>query len=60
MVVNSVALETEMILLRYQSQCGGSLTRIAIARAGLIGGEDGRMTGWRSALDLMQWVWVKR
>jgi precorrin-6Y C5,15-methyltransferase (decarboxylating) len=60
LVVNSVALETEMILLRYQSQCGGSLTRIAIARAGLIGGEDGRMTGWRSALDLMQWVWVKR
>jgi precorrin-6Y C5,15-methyltransferase (decarboxylating) len=59
LVVNSVALETEMILLRCQSQCGGSLTRIAIARAGLIGGEDGRMTGWRSALDLMQWVWVK-
>ena len=59
LVVNSVALETEMILLRHQSQCGGSLTRIAIARAGLIGGEDGRMTGWRSAMPIMQWVWVK-
>jgi precorrin-6B C5,15-methyltransferase / cobalt-precorrin-6B C5,C15-methyltransferase len=59
LVVNAVALETEMILLRYQSQCGGSLTRIAIARAGPIGGEDAPATGWRSALTLMQWVWVK-
>jgi precorrin-6Y C5,15-methyltransferase (decarboxylating) len=59
LVVNSVALETEMTLLRHQSQCGGSLTRIAIARAGLIGGEDGRMTGWRSAMPIMQWAWVK-
>jgi len=59
LVVNSVALETEVILLRYQSQCGGSLTRIAIARAGPIGGEDARMTGWRPALPILQWVWVK-
>jgi len=59
LVVNSVALETEMILLRYQSQCGGSLTKISIARAGPIGGEDARMTGWRSAMPIMQWVWVK-
>jgi precorrin-6Y C5,15-methyltransferase (decarboxylating) len=59
LVVNSVALETEMILLRYQSQCGGSLTRIAIARAGPIGGEDARMTGWRPARPITQWVWVK-
>jgi precorrin-6B C5,15-methyltransferase / cobalt-precorrin-6B C5,C15-methyltransferase len=59
LVVNCIALETEMILLRYQSQYGGALTRIAIARAGPIGGEDARMTGWRSALALMQWVWVK-
>jgi precorrin-6Y C5,15-methyltransferase (decarboxylating) len=59
LVVNAVALETEMILLRYQSQCGGALTRIAIARAGPIGGEDAHTTGWRSAMALMQWVWVK-
>jgi precorrin-6Y C5,15-methyltransferase (decarboxylating) len=59
LVVNCVSLETEMILLQYQSRCGGSLTRISIARAGPIGGEDKRMTGWRSALTLMQWVWVK-
>ena len=59
LVVNAVALETEMILLRYQSQCGGALTRIAIARAGPIGGEDAHATGWRSAMALMQWVWAK-
>jgi len=59
LVVNSVALETEIILLRYQSLCGGSLTRISIDRAGPIGGEDARMTGWRSAMPIMQWVWVK-
>jgi precorrin-6Y C5,15-methyltransferase (decarboxylating) len=60
LVANSVALETEAILLRYQSLCGGSLTRISIDRAGPIGGEDARMTGWRSAMPIMQWVWVKQ
>jgi precorrin-6Y C5,15-methyltransferase (decarboxylating) len=59
LVVNAVALETESILLRYQSLCGGSLTRISIDRAGPIGGEDARMKGWRSAMPIMQWVWVK-
>lgn len=59
LVVNCVALETEMILLRHQSQCGGSLTRISIARAGRIGREDACMTGWRSAMPIMQWIWVK-
>jgi precorrin-6Y C5,15-methyltransferase (decarboxylating) len=59
LVVNAVALETEMILLRYQSQCGGTLTRIDIARAGPIGGEDARTAGWRCAMPITQWVWVK-
>jgi precorrin-6Y C5,15-methyltransferase (decarboxylating) len=59
LVANSVALETETLLLRYQSLCGGSLTRISIDRAGPIGGEHARMTGWRSAMPIMQWVWVK-
>jgi precorrin-6Y C5,15-methyltransferase (decarboxylating) len=59
LVVNAVSLETEMVLLRYQSQCGGSLTRISIARAEPIGGEDARMSGWRSAMPIMQWVWEK-
>jgi len=59
LVANSVALETESLLLRYQSLCGGSLTRISIDRAGPIGGADARMTGWRSAMPIMQWAWVK-
>jgi len=60
MVVNAVALETERVLLKCQSQWGGTLTRIAVSRAGPIGGEDARMTGWRSAMPVMQWTWVKR
>jgi len=60
LVVNAVALETEIVLLKYQSQWGGSLTRIAISRAGPIGAEDARMTGWRPAMPVLQWTWVKR
>jgi precorrin-6Y C5,15-methyltransferase (decarboxylating) len=60
LVVNAVALETESVLLKCQSQWGGTLTRIAISRAGPIGGENARMTGWRTAMPVMQWTWVKR
>ena len=60
LVVNAVALETEIVLLKYQSQWGGTLTRIAVSRAEPIGGEDARMTGWRSAMPILQWTWVKR
>jgi precorrin-6B C5,15-methyltransferase / cobalt-precorrin-6B C5,C15-methyltransferase len=59
LVVNAVALETEAVLLKFQSRLGGSLTRISIARAGPIGGEDAQMTGWRPAMPIMQWVWTK-
>jgi precorrin-6Y C5,15-methyltransferase (decarboxylating) len=60
LVVNAVALETESVLLKCQLQWGGTLTRIAISRAGPIGGEDARMTGWRTTMPVMQWTWVKR
>jgi precorrin-6Y C5,15-methyltransferase (decarboxylating) len=60
LVINAVALETEIVLLKYQSQWGGTLTRIAISRAAPIGGDDARMTAWRSAMPVMQWTWVKR
>jgi len=59
LVVNAVTLETESVLLTYQSQCGGSLTRIEISRAGPVGGEQARMTGWRPARPIVQWTWVK-
>jgi precorrin-6Y C5,15-methyltransferase (decarboxylating) len=60
LVVNAVALETEGVLLKCRSHWGGTLTRIAISRAGPIGGENARMTGWRTAMPVMQWTWVKR
>jgi precorrin-6B C5,15-methyltransferase / cobalt-precorrin-6B C5,C15-methyltransferase len=59
LVVNAVSLQTEAVLLRCQSQWGGVLTRIAISRASHIGDQDGRMTGWRSAMPVTQWIWVK-
>jgi len=34
---------------------GGTLTRIAISRADRIGGKS----GWRAAMPITQWVWVK-
>jgi len=59
LVVNAVTLETESVLLKYQSQWGGSLTRIEISRAGPVGGENARMTGWDPARPIVQWTWVK-
>jgi precorrin-6Y C5,15-methyltransferase (decarboxylating) len=59
LVVNAVTLETESLLLKYQSLCGGSLTRIEISRAGPVGGEQAKMTGWRPARPIVQWTWVK-
>jgi precorrin-6B C5,15-methyltransferase / cobalt-precorrin-6B C5,C15-methyltransferase len=59
LVVNAVALETEIVLLKYRSQWGGTLNRIAISRAAPIGADDARMAGWRPALPVTQWTWVK-
>lgn len=54
LVVNAVTLETEALLMAHGAM-GGELIRIAIARAGAIG--DKR--GWRPALPVTQWIWVK-
>ncbi len=59
LVVNAVSLQTEAVLLNCQSQWGGSLTRIAIARASPIGAAPARMDGWRTQMPIMQWTWVK-
>jgi precorrin-6Y C5,15-methyltransferase (decarboxylating) len=56
LVVNAVTLESEALLLARHAALGGSLTRVAIARAEPVGG----MTGWRSALPVTQWVWIKQ
>jgi precorrin-6Y C5,15-methyltransferase (decarboxylating) len=55
LVVSAVTLESEALLLARHAALGGELTRLSIARAEAVGG----MTGWRPALPVTQWVWVK-
>jgi len=55
LVVNAVTLETEGLLIARRAALGGELLRIAIARADTIGNK----TGWRPALPITQWAWVK-
>lgn len=55
LVANAVTLETEAALIERHAEQGGSMTKIAISRADNIGGK----TGWRPAMPVTQWVWVK-
>ncbi|MBS9478495.1 precorrin-6y C5,15-methyltransferase (decarboxylating) subunit CbiE [Ancylobacter radicis] len=55
LVVNAVTLETEALLIAEHAVRGGSLVRLAISRAEPVGG----LTGWRAAMPVMQWSWVK-
>ncbi|MGY5801338.1 precorrin-6y C5,15-methyltransferase (decarboxylating) subunit CbiE [Rhizobium sp. LEGMi12c] len=55
LVANAVTTEMEALLLAAQARRGGSLIRIDIARAAPVG----RMTGWRPAMPVTQWSWVK-
>ncbi|MFS8046224.1 precorrin-6y C5,15-methyltransferase (decarboxylating) subunit CbiE [Rhizobium sp. BR 314] len=55
LVANAVTTEMEALLLAEQARRGGSLIRIDIARAAPIG----RMTGWRPAMPVTQWSWIK-
>lgn len=55
LVVNAVTLEMEALLLVLHGQFGGSLTRIAVSRAEPLG----TMNGWRAAMPITQWVWIK-
>lgn len=55
LVANAVTTEMEVLLLACQSKLGGSLTRIEIARASPVGS----MTGWKPAMPVTQWTWVK-
>jgi precorrin-6B C5,15-methyltransferase / cobalt-precorrin-6B C5,C15-methyltransferase len=56
LVINAITTESEALLLAHHAGLGGSLTRISIARAEAVGG----MTGWRPALPVTQWVWIKQ
>jgi precorrin-6B C5,15-methyltransferase / cobalt-precorrin-6B C5,C15-methyltransferase len=55
LVINAVTLATEAQLIARHGKLGGELTRIAIARADAIGNK----TGWRPAMPVTQWAWVK-
>jgi precorrin-6Y C5,15-methyltransferase (decarboxylating) len=55
LVVNAVTLETEALLLARHATLGGELARLAITRADAIGGK----TGWRPAMPVTQWTWIK-
>ncbi|MDX3928372.1 MAG: precorrin-6y C5,15-methyltransferase (decarboxylating) subunit CbiE [Shinella sp.] len=54
-VANAVTTEMEAMLLSLHDRLGGALTRIEITRASPVG----TMTGWRPAMPVMQWSWVK-
>jgi precorrin-6B C5,15-methyltransferase / cobalt-precorrin-6B C5,C15-methyltransferase len=55
LVVNAVTLETEALLLARHATFGGELIRIAVSRANPVGGK----TGWRAAMPVTQWLWIK-
>lgn len=55
LVANAVTLEMETLLSVLYEQLGGTLTRIDIARAEPLG----RKHGWRPAMPITQWRWVK-
>ena len=54
-VANAVTLETEALLLAQRAMRGGELVRLNVSRAVAVAG----MTGWRPAMPVTQWVWVK-
>lgn len=56
LVANAVTTEMEAVLLAHHARLGGSLIRIDIARASPVG----QMTGWRPAMPVTQWSWVKK
>jgi precorrin-6Y C5,15-methyltransferase (decarboxylating) len=55
LVVNAVTLETETLLLGRHAALGGELLRLAISRAEPLG----EKTGWRAAMPVTQWTWIK-
>lgn len=55
LVVNAVTLETEALLIGQHAMRGGELVRLSVARAAPVGG----LTGWRPAMPVTQWSWVK-
>jgi precorrin-6B C5,15-methyltransferase / cobalt-precorrin-6B C5,C15-methyltransferase len=55
LVANAVTLEMEAVLLAAQTKLGGSLIRMDVSRAAPVGA----MQGWKPAMPVTQWSWVK-
>ncbi len=55
LIANAVTLEMEAVLLAAQAKLGGELIRIEVSRAAPIGS----MSGWKPAMPVTQWTWVK-
>ena len=55
LVANAVTLETEALLIARHAALGGELIRIAVSRADPVG----EKTGWRPAMPVTQWAWIK-
>lgn len=55
LVANAVTLEMEALLLAKHAALGGDLIRLQVSRAAPVGS----MTGWRPAMPVTQWSWVK-
>ena len=55
LVANAVTLEMEALLLSLQARYGGELIRLSVSRAVPVG----TMQGWRPAMPVTQWSWVK-
>ncbi|TNC70347.1 precorrin-6y C5,15-methyltransferase (decarboxylating) subunit CbiE [Rubellimicrobium roseum] len=55
LVANAVTLEAQAVMLALHRRHGGELVRIAVSRAEPVG----RLTGWRPAMEVMQWSLLK-
>ncbi len=55
LVVNAVTLETQAASVEWRASWGGDLVQIAVAHAEPLG----RFSGWRAAMPIVQWRWVK-
>ncbi len=55
LVANAVTLETQAASVEWRSCWGGELVQIAMAHAEPVG----RFFGWRAAMPIVQWRWVK-
>lgn len=55
LVANAVTLEMEALLLSEYAKRGGTLTRLEVSRAAPVG----TMSGWRPAMPVTQWRWIK-